>query len=151
MKVASPNQLVQARFIQTLPKGLLADGWRNVSGKLRAPLFYCVTTALCVMGILFLSVLVIGGTDRFGIAPQYSFLGLNLTLIAFCLLFLLAPLSARIKHSRAAQAASASSAAAIQINTEPIGKLLIIGRNKEFRRQVLGGRRLTVNYRRERR
>ncbi|PYS94609.1 MAG: hypothetical protein DMF64_00220 [Acidobacteria bacterium] len=150
MKVISPNQLAQARFTQPLPKGLWADGWRSISGKLCAPLFYCVTTALCVLAVSFLSVLVIGEADRFGIAPQYSFLSLNLTLIAFCLLFLLAPLRARIKHSHAAQAARAASAAATQINAEPMGKLLIIRRHKEFRRQVLDECRLNINYRRER-
>ena len=133
MKVISPHQLAQARFTQPLPKGLLADGWRSVSGKLRAPLFYCVTTTICVPAMLFLSVLVVGGTDRFGLAPQYSFLGLNLTLIAFCLLFLLAPLRARIGHSHAAQAVSAASAAAPQIKAEPLSKLLIMRRHKEFR------------------
>jgi hypothetical protein len=150
MKVISLNRLAHTRFTQPLPKGLLADGWRSVSGKLRAPLFYGATTTLCVMAVLFLSVLVIGGADRFGIAPQYSFLGLNLTLIAFCLLFLLSPLRAHTGHNSAAQAASAARAAARRIKAEPIGKLLIIRRNRNLGREVLDGRRLRINYRRER-
>jgi hypothetical protein len=134
MKVVGTNQLAPARFTQPLPKGLLADGWRKVRGKLCAPLFYGVTTALCALAVLPLSVLLIGGLDRFGVAPQYSFLGLNLTLISCCLCLLLLPLRERIRYGRATQDASAASATAKLIRAEPIGKLLIIRRNGEFMR-----------------
>jgi type II secretory pathway component PulM len=131
MKTVGINQLAPARFTQPLPKELLAEGWRGVRGRLRAPLFYGATMALCGMAVLLLSVLLIGGLDRLGIAPQYSFSGLNLTLIAGCLLLLFSPLRARIQHSRAvAQEASATSAAVKRRGGKPVGKLLIIRRHK---------------------
>jgi len=126
MKVAGINQLATARFIQPLPKGLLAAGWRSVTGTLRAPLFFGVTMALCALAVSLLSVLLIGGLDRLGVAPQTSFLGLNLTLVACCLLLLFSPLRARIRHGRATQEAGAASAAVKRMGAEPVGKLLII-------------------------
>jgi hypothetical protein len=140
MKVAGINQLAPARFTQPLPKALLADGWRSVRGKLRAPLFYGVTTALCALAVLLLSVLLIGGLDRRGVAPQSSFLGLNLTLIACCLLMLFSPLRARIRHGRATQEAGAASAAVKRMGAEPVGKLLIIRRDKRMSKDFVDAR-----------
>ncbi len=140
MKVVGTNQLAPARFIQPWPKGLLADGWRSVRVKIRAPLFYGVIIALCALAVLLLSVLLIGGLDRFGVAPQDSFLGLNLTLIAGCLFLLFSPLRARIRHSRATQEASAVSAAMKRMGAEPVGKLLIIRRHKRMSRDLVDAR-----------
>ena len=141
MRAADINQLAPARFTQSLPKGLLADGWRGVRGKLRAPLFYGATLALCGLAVLLLSVLLIGGLDRLGIAPQHSFSGLSLTLIAGCLLLLFSPLRARIRHSRAvAQKASTTSAAVKRRGAEPVGKLLIIRRHKRRSKDFVNAR-----------
>jgi predicted exporter len=148
MKVIGTNQLAPTHFTQSLPKGVSADGWRNIRGKLRAPLFYCVTTALCALAVLLLSVLLIGGLDRFGIAPQDSFLGLNLTLITGCLFLLLSPLRSRIRHSSEAQGVCTADAALEQIKAEPIGKLLIIRRHKRMSRNAVDARR-PFDYRRE--
>jgi len=140
MKVAGINQLAPARFIQPLPKGLLADGWRSVSAKLRVPLFYGAGTALCALAVLLLSVLLIGGLDRLGVTPQNSFLGLNLTLIAGCLFLLFSPLRARIRHSRATQEASAANAVVKRMGAEPVGKLLIIRRRKRMSKDFVDAR-----------
>ena len=136
MKVAGINQLTPARFTQPLPKGLLAEGWRSISAKLRAPLFYGAGAALCALAVLLLSVLLIGGLDRLGVAPQDSFLGLNLTLIVCCLLLLLSPLRARIRH-RATQDASS---AVKRIKAEPLGRLLIIRHGERVRTACGSGR-----------
>lgn len=132
MKVASVSQIAGATFEQSLTGVLPADFWLRVSGKLRAPLFYVAAVMCGVLSLALLSVVVIGVMDRLGFAPQNSFGGLNLMLIAGCVLALLVPLKARRKAGRVAlRTSGASAAAAAGRNVvEMRGKLLIIRRNR---------------------
>ncbi|HEX7772882.1 MAG TPA: hypothetical protein VF435_10715 [Pyrinomonadaceae bacterium] len=76
-------------------------------------------------GLLTLQILLVGVLDRFGFAPQYGFLSLNLLLIATLTACTPHPL---VRALRRSEQRTASTTGLPAIVTEPICKLLIVRR-----------------------
>jgi hypothetical protein len=130
----------QSFFLRCYDSACAAIAWLpRVFRKFIIGLTICLLLAVVATGFVSFQILLVGVLDRFGLAPQYGFMSLNLLLVATLAVFILHPFIKSLdrKKEQVAFAAKPST-----IATEPVCKLLIVRRltpqnNRTWALQIL--------------
>jgi hypothetical protein len=136
MKFVGDNPVMNASGEQSAVKAALAACWRSVVRGLRAATVHVLAPCCLFVCVAALQVLFVGAADTLGLAPQVSFLSLNLALVALFSWLALPRMRLSLKRGRGRKTAIAEARAtgggAFSLDaappTRPACKVLVIRR-----------------------
>ena len=136
MKILSWGSTLNMKEKQASVKAKILACFRGVARGSRAACGFLLAAGCLLFALAALQVLFIGGTNTLGVAPQISFLWLNITLIAFFSFFAFPSLRLNLRRTRQRKLGSPEAAKAsdrpygicASVRSRPVCKVLVIRR-----------------------